>query len=73
MTESETISKLVNNTAACQISTLTPCEIEALRGNNTCGVPGCSGSGTIQTCNITAPTVFQAPVINDTDAFYQCC
>lgn len=69
MSEEQVISKLIGN-APCQLSNLTDCQIEALRGSNTCGVAGCSSSGSIAVCTDTASIVFETAV--DTSD-YKCC
>ena len=53
MSEQEVITQLIGN-APCQVSNLTDCQIEALRGTSTCGVANCSSAGTIAACNTAA-------------------
>ena len=69
MSEQEVVSKLIGN-PPCQLSSLTDCQIEDLRGSNTCGVSNCNSSTTIAACAETASTVFQ-PSIETGD--YKCC
>ena len=69
MSQEQVISKLIGN-APCQLSNLTDCQIEALRGSITCGVGGCSSSGSIAACSDTASSVFETAVETGD---YKCC
>ena len=51
--ETEVIQLLVSD-APCQVSNMSACQIEGLRGSNTCGTANCSATATINNCNTAA-------------------
>lgn len=52
---------------------MTDCQIESLRGSNTCGIPNCTSTTTLNNCN-TAGEIFQKSDLKYYDTSdYKCC
>ena len=58
--ETEVITRLIDN--KCPVTSLSECELEYYRKDNTCGVEGCSGTYSLPVCaNEQTSDIFKAP------------